>query len=223
MVKALKSLDGSYVPAYLPGLKDGSSFVFGDMIGFYTAAMICDDEPEPQATIAQMARCLSAAAYDVAPSVGLTTASAIAREVNKYIDLHPQYGMLRLHALRPGDGLTIARALGLTLSGESTEDVSLEQGLNRPSYLLNLFPSPESANSRVVGRFLSETAERRRAGAGAVALEDRWMLETFETNGMTVPRLKWANVDQSNPLNPPTFQWLSTPLTRWWKQCWRKR
>lgn len=201
VVKTLGALDGSFVPSFLPGLKENTSFVFGDSLGFYAVAMIRDDEREPQATIAQMVRCLSTLREDAAPSVGRTTASAIAREVGKYVDLHPQYGVLRLNALRPGDGLTIARALGLTLAAEP-EEQGTEPEAPRPGYVLDLFPSEGASDPRLVGRYLSETAERRRAGAGAVAPEDRWMLETYEVNGMTMPRLKWAKRNSAEPSEP---------------------
>ena len=202
VVKMLKVLDGSYMPAFLPGLAENSSFVFGDTLGFYAVAMLRHDEKEPQAIIAQMARCLSSAREDVAPSVGITTASAIAREIDKYTDLHPHYSTLRVNALRPGDGQTVARALGLTLKTHREEKEESERLLEKPGYLLDLFPSSPSSVSRVVGRFLSETAERRRAGVGAVSAEDRWMLDTYEVAGITMPRLKWAKRGESQPTEP---------------------
>lgn len=201
VVKTLGLLDGSFVPSFLPGLREKTSFVFGDSLGFYAVAMIRDDEQEPQATIAQMVRCLSTVREDAAPSVGRMTASAVAREIEKYIDLHPQYGVLHVNALRPGDGLTVARALGLTLKVGQADGES-EPALRRPGYVLDLFPSEGASDPRLVGRYLSETAERRRAGAGAVPPEDRWMLETYEVNGMTMPRLKWAKRNSSEPEDP---------------------
>lgn len=201
VIKTLGALDGSFYPSFLPGFKEGTSFVFGDSLGFYAVAMIRDGEPEPQATIAQMVRCLSTVREDAAPSVGRTTASAVAREIEKYVELHPQYGVLRVNALRPGDGLTVARALGLTLKAEQ-HDGETDPAPHRPGFVLDLFPSEGSSAPRLVGRYLSETAERRRAGAGAVPPEDRWMLETYEVNGMTMPRLKWARRNTSEPEEP---------------------
>ncbi len=205
VVNTLKTLDGSYVPAFLPGIERGSSFIFGDTLGFYAVAMIRDDEPEPQATIAQMVRCLSARHEDAAPTVGTTTASAIARELDKYVKLHPQYSSLHIHALRPGDGQTITQALGLTLTHnfEAVPD-EVEQNLKpvELGFILNLFPSAESKNSRIVGRFLAETAERRRAGVGGTSAStsaERWMLETYEVGGVNLPRLKWAKRDVAVP------------------------
>lgn len=205
VVNTLKTLDGSYVPAFLPGLEPHSSFVFGDMLGFYAVAMIRDDEREPQASIAQMVRCLSATYEGAAPTVSTTTASAIARELDKYAKLHPQYRSLHIHALRSGDGQTIAQALGLALrmradsNGDDSEHNVVSTDLG---FILNLFPSAESNNPRLVGRFLAETAERRRAGAGGggiASFDDRWMLETYEVDGMNLPRLKWAKRDFPQP------------------------
>ena len=202
VLKSLKSLDGSYVPAFLPGLSENESFVFGDTLGFYAVAMLRHDEKEPQAIIAQMARCLSSTREDVAPSVGITTASAIAREIEKYADLHPHYSTLRINALRPGDGQTIARALGLTLKTNEELSGDNDHVQKKPGYTLDLFPSAPAIASRVLGRFLSETTERRRAGVGAVSTDDRWMLETYEVAGITLPRLKWAKRSEPQPTEP---------------------
>lgn len=199
-INALKTLDGSFVPMFLPGVNSNKSFVFGDTLGFYAVAMIQDDEPEPQAMIAQMMRCLSPTNDDVAPTVGITTASAIAREIEKYSVLHPQYRSMHINALRAGDGKIIAQALGLTLKSKS-EDESVDESAKQ-GYVLNLFPGSESKNSRLVGRFFAEAAERRRAGVGGasiVAADERWMLETFEVGNSTLPRLKWAKRKESAP------------------------
>lgn len=205
VINALKTIDGSYVPVFLPGFHPNSSFVFGDTLGFYAVAMIRDDEPEPQATIAQMVRCLASVSEDAAPTVGITTASAIAREVAKYTLLHPQYGSLHINALRPGDGQTIAQALGITLKSKTEDDGEISPAQFKPGYILDLFPSAESNNTRLVGRYLSETAERRRAGVGgvgAISADDRWMLETYEVEGIALPRLKWAKRSVSEPTAP---------------------
>jgi hypothetical protein len=124
VVKTLAALDGSYMPTFLPGLPSLPSetrFVFGDTLGFYAVAMLRSDEPEPQAAIAQMARCLSSQREDVAPSIGGATAAAIGREIAKYADLHPAYTAFRLNVLRPGDGLTMAQALSGLQNGEADD------------------------------------------------------------------------------------------------------
>lgn len=199
-VNTLKTLDGSFVPMFLPGIEANKSFVFGDTLGFYAVAMIQDGEPEPQAMIAQMMRCLSPANDDIAPTVGVTTSSAIAREIEKYIVLHPQYRSIHINVLRAGDGKTIAHALGLTFKTNSDEEFGSESA--KHGYVLNLFPSTKSNNSRLVGRFFAEPAERRRAGVGGtgvVSVDERWMFETFEVGNNTLPRLKWAKRKESVP------------------------
>jgi len=39
-LEALKVLDGSYFPAFLPGLRENEAFVFGDVLGFHAVAML---------------------------------------------------------------------------------------------------------------------------------------------------------------------------------------
>ncbi|MDE2125238.1 MAG: type IV secretion system DNA-binding domain-containing protein [Armatimonadetes bacterium] len=218
VVKTLHELDGSFIPAFLPGLNMGEVFVFGDTLGFYTVAMTLHDEPEPQATIALLARCLASSREEFALSVGSTAAQALSREITKYADLHDEFDPLHIHALRPGDGFMVAQALGQTLrpnelSGRPIDDIDDESNearvaavptgrLTGPGFRLNLFPSAASRDASLSGRFLAEIAERRRAGAGAVPAEDRWMLETYEKEGITQPRLKWARRDHSEPREP---------------------
>jgi DNA phosphorothioation-dependent restriction protein DptH len=207
-VDALKALDGSYVPAFLPGLRPGESFVFGDTLGFYATAMIRHDEPEPQATIAQMVRCLASKGELIAPSVGATTAQAVAREVTKYSQLHPQYGNLHLNVMRPGDGQTVAQALGLALKAIEGADGESETGREEPAardvgFTLYLHAGAGTVNPGFVGRFLSETAERRRSGAISAAMQENlWMLDTYEAGGVALPRLKWAKRPAPEPDSP---------------------
>lgn len=205
IVKALAPIDGSYFPAFLPGLNDGLSFIFGDTLGFHAVAMIHSNEKEPQAAIALMARCLSSVGDDVAPSVGNSTAKAIGREIERYAELHPSYALLRINSLRPGDGRTVVRALGLALDRSADEDLEGESGTSGSqldSYILDLFPSDTLVQKRLVGRHLSETSERRRAGVSAVPLEDRWMLDTCERDGVSLPRLRWSKRCSSLPEEP---------------------
>jgi DNA phosphorothioation-dependent restriction protein DptH len=207
-VDSLNALDGSYVPAFLPGIRPGESFVFGDTLGFYATAMIRHDEPEPQATIAQMVRCLASTGESVAPSVGATTAQAVAREVAKYSQLHPQYGNLHLNVMRPGDGQTVAQALGLALKAIEGADGAQETGREESAgrsvgFTLFLHAGAGSTNPGLVGRFLSETAERRRSGVVSAAVQENlWMLETYEAGGVALPRLKWAKRASPEPDSP---------------------
>lgn len=197
-VKTLSLLDGSYFPAFLPGVEQGRSYVFGDMLGFYAVAMLCDDDKEPQASLAVLSRCLAKDRSDLEGVAGKTTAEAIAREIDKYITVHPEYPTLCVNALRPGDGFTVAQSLGISLKkfldrdfGSASDDSEAEATSSLLNgYILNLYPSSRAA-SIFTGKYLSETAERRRAGSG-LKNEDRWMLETYEASGLSLPRLKWS-------------------------------
>jgi len=205
IVKALAPIDGSYFPAILPGLSGDFGFVFGDTLGFHAVAMIHSNEKEPQAAIALMARCLSSVGDDVAPSVGNSTAKAIGREIERYAELHPFYNLLRINSLRPGDGRTVVRALGLALNRRGDEELEGESGASGgqlDSYILDLFPSETLVQKRLVGRHLSETCERRRAGVSAVPQEDRWMLDTCERDGVSLPCLRWSKRRSSLPEEP---------------------
>lgn len=200
-VNTLKLLDGSFMPLFLPGIEGGQSFVFGDSLGFYTVAMVLDGEPEPKAMIAQMMRCLSSASEDLVTSVGGTTAAAIAHELKKYETLHDQYRNLHVNAFHAGDGKTVAQAIGMTFDDESSDDESKPRESTKQGIMLNMFPSPDSRNSRLVGRYFAEAAERRRAGAGAggTSSDDRWMVSTYEIGNTVIPRLKWAKRDALTP------------------------
>lgn len=197
---ALKTLDGSFVPMFLPAIQQNKTFVFGDTLGFYAVAMIQEGEPEPKGMIAQMMRCLSPTGDDIAPTIGITTAEAIAREIEKYKVLHSQYRSLHINAFRAGDGKTIAQALGLTFKSKNEDEFAPENSTEQ-GYVLNLFPSSESKNLRLVGRYFSEASERRRAGAGSnvISADERWMLETYEMGNTTLPRLKWAKRSDAEP------------------------
>ncbi len=52
----LELLDGAMFPAFLPGLENGRSFVFADTLGFHAVGMVPDDDKEPKAAIAILAR-----------------------------------------------------------------------------------------------------------------------------------------------------------------------
>jgi len=199
----LKQLDGSMFPAFLPGLQAGQTFVYGDSLGFHAVAMVRYDDREPKAAVAVMARLLgSAEVSDATPTVGSQSAEVVGQEIIKYVDCHVPVELLHVHALRPGDGLTIARSLGNVLrelngrtsKGEDGE-TNEEQG---PSFVLELFPSEEQRG--IAGRFLAEARERRRSGAGVVADEDQWMLEsTSRPGGVNIPRLRWARKRDLQP------------------------
>ena len=196
-------LDGAMFPAFLPGLKPGSSFVFADTLGFHAVGMVPEDDREPKAAVAILARALGESeAADTAPTVGQQSAQVLGDEILKYIECHDTSRLLRIHALRPGDGLTIARSLGhvLNRSRQLSHDEDLEEGAQPtvPSFVLELYPS--EGQRGVAGRFIAEAREKRRSGAGVLLENDRWMLESSSLpGGMTLPRLRWARKPKPIP------------------------
>lgn len=198
-----KILDGSMFPAFLPGLQKGTSFVYADTLRFHAVGMVADDDKEPKAALAVLSRGLGEAeTADVAPTVGRQSAEVLGNEIQKYIECHDSTRLLHIHALRPGDGLTIARSLGKvqdryrpSLVEESTED---DEQPKAPSFVLELYPSREQR--AVAGRYIAEAREKRRRGAGVLAPEDHWMLDSVGLpGGMSMPRLRWARKDEQDP------------------------
>ena len=135
--KALCALDSSHFPAMLPGLEPGSSFLFGDTLGLVAVAMVKDTDREPKAAISTLALCLGADQAEIGPSVGHQTATALAREIQSYLQSAQGNRLIHLNALRPGDGATIVRALGLALKRPETADDDGE-GLESVAFVLNL-------------------------------------------------------------------------------------
>jgi hypothetical protein len=199
----LKLLDGAMFPAFLPGLAAGKTFVFADTLGFHAVGMVADDDPEPKAAIAILARALGeSSSADAAPTVGRHSAQVLGDEILKYIECHSTSRLLRIHALRPGDGLTIARSLGHVQKRRGRppveDELPEEPRLSAPSFVLELYPSQRQKG--IAGRFLAEAREKRRRGAGVVLEDDRWMLEsTSLPGGMTVPQLRWARKPEPVP------------------------
>jgi DNA polymerase III delta prime subunit len=199
-------LDGAMFPAFLPGLESSSSFVFADTLGFHAIGMVPDCDKEPKASVAILARALGESqSADTAPTVGRQSAVILGNEIIKYLDCHNTSKVLSVHALRPGDALTVARSLGHvqdhyrhTNYEDDTEDTEAEGG---PAFVLELYPSHEQRG--VAGRFIAETREKRRSGAGLLAPEDRWMLESLSlSGGMSLPRLRWARKSDQEPKIP---------------------
>jgi DNA phosphorothioation-dependent restriction protein DptH len=199
----LELLDGAVFPAFLPGLQTGKTFVFADTLGFHVVGMVSDDDSEPKAAIAILARALGESeSADSAPTVGKQSAQILGNEILKYIECHDTSKLLHIHALRPGDGLTVARSLGHVQkrSRRVPTDVEVDDGPKptAPSFVLELYPS--ASQRGVAGRFIAEAREKRRSGAGVVQEKDQWMLEsTSLPGGMTLPRLRWARKDNPNP------------------------
>jgi len=199
----LSALDGAMFPAFLPGLEDGSCFVFADTLGFHAVGMIPDTDKEPKAAVAILAKALGdSQTAETVPTVGRQSAQVLGNEIVKYIECHNTPRLLHIHALRPGDGLTVARSLGRVYEhyrqrgeDEDLEDTTQEQA---PAFVLELYPSEQQRG--VAGRFIGEVREKRRSGAGALAPEDYWMLESLSLpGGVNLPRLRWARKNEQNP------------------------
>lgn len=188
-------LDGAMFPAFLPGLSDGSTFVFADTLGFHTVGMVADSDKEPKAALAILTRALGdAEGAESAPTIGRQSSQVLGDEILKYLRSHNESRFLQIHALRAGDGLTVARSLGhVQRSLQRQEEARAESDEQTPgkAFVLELYPSQEQ---RVVaGRFIAEAREKRRTGAGTVVEDDRWMLESLSLpGGISLPRLRWA-------------------------------
>lgn len=201
----LALLDGAMFPAFLPGIELGTSFVFADTLGFHAVGMVPDHDKEPKAAIAILARALGESdAADSAPTVGKQSASILGNEVIKYLDCHNTARVLHVHALRPGDGFTVARALGKVLGRfrgvTSDEAVDDAPHTHEPGFVLELYPSDEQRT--IAGRFITEVREKYRSGAGVLASDDHWMLESMGfPGGVTIPRLRWARKASQEPDN----------------------
>lgn len=199
----LAVLDGAMFPAFLPGLEQGKSFVFADTLGFHAVGMVPDEDREPKAAIAILARAIGESeSAETAPTVGRQSAEVLGDEILKYIECHDTSRLLHIHALRPGDGLTIARALGHVhkKSRPNLDDEDLDEMAQSaaPSFVLELYPSEEQRG--VAGQFIAEAREKRRSGAGVLPDDDRWMLESSSLpGGMTLPRLRWARKRRTDP------------------------
>ncbi len=194
-------LDGANVPFALPGISAGQSFLFADVVGFAGALMVAADDVEPKAAAALLATCYTGDAARLAPALSVGAGDAIAREISHYLDTHDQCTLLQVHALRPGDGATVVRALGKALKTPVTEheDPNESEGGLRPvAVRLDLHPTDKQSD--VSGRHLTKLNERRRKGSAATAKEDAWCLESLPLGGnRSIPRLRWARRDTRGP------------------------
>ena len=199
-------LDGTMFPAFLPGLEAGNSFVFADTLGFHAVGMVLDCDKEPKAAVAMLVRALGESdTADTVPTVGKQSAQVLGNEIIKYIECHDTSKLLHVHALRAGDGLTVARSLGTVQERyqQSTPEEDLddsEQPIAR-AFVLELYPSREQRG--VAGQFIAEAREKRRTGAGVLSAEDYWMLESLSLpGGMNLPKLRWARKSDQDPKTP---------------------
>ncbi len=196
------ALDGSMFPAFLPGIHRGETFVFADSLGFHAVGMVKDSDKEPKAAVAMLARALGESeSADTAPTVGRQSAAVLSQEILKYLECHDVSRLLLIHSLRPGDGSTVARALGI-VQKEFQPEVEEEDGENTPkhvpAFVLELYPSPEQRS--ISGRFISDIREKHRSGAGSLAAEDYWMLESLSLpGGVNLPKLRWARKEKAEP------------------------
>lgn len=203
----LSSLDGAMFPAFLPGVKSGTSFVFADTLGFHALGMVRDDDKEPKAALAVLARTIGASeTADAAPTVGEQSAAVLGTEIVKYLECHntPRRTarLLHIHALRAGDGLTMARALGRVhkhyRSISDEEDLEEDPQETAPAFVLELYPSAKQRGR--AGQFIAEAREKRRRGAGVLSPDDHWMLESLRRpGGVSLPKLQWARKSEQDP------------------------
>ena len=202
-------LDGAMFPAFLPN-PHGGAFVFADTLGFHAVGMVPDSDKEPKAAVAILDRALDdAGSTNTAPTVGRQSAKVLGNEIVKYLDCHESARLLHIHALRAGDGFTVARSLGQVYDycRQEPDDADEEASdSDAPMFALNLFPSIEQRG--IAGRFIAEAREKRRSGAGTLQAEDRWMLESRSLpGGVNMPRLRWARKEAGEPgtqANPNT-------------------
>ncbi len=195
--KEFGALDGAMFPAFLPGLEPDNPFVFADTLGLHAVALVPAADREPKASVALLARCLGEAGDgEAGPTVGRQSVNVLAREIERYLDIHPATRLLHVHALRAGDGMAVARALGQVQHAwqeEAETQAGEEEAETRAPlcFVLELYPSP--AQRGLAGRFLSEASEKRRTGAGSLVAEDRWLLESVSVEGgVNLPKLRWA-------------------------------
>ncbi len=195
-------LDGSMFPAFLPGVDKGDTFVFADTLGFHAVGMVKDTDKEPKAAVAMLAKALGECeSADTAPTVGRQSAKVLGQEIMKYLECHDVSKLLHIHALRPGDGLTVARSLGLVQQQyriEVEEEIDEDTQSYSPAFVLELYPSLEQRS--ISGHFISDIREKRRSGAGSLSVEDSWMLESLNLpSGVNLPKLRWARKEKQEP------------------------
>ncbi len=199
------ALDGAMFPAFLPGLQPGRSFVFADTLGFHAAGMVRDDDKEPKAAVAMLARALGDGdSAEAAPTISNSSAKVLGDEIIRYLECHKRSRLLHVHALRAGDGMTVARSLGHVHAhyhrAEDEEDQEEDPQELAPAFVLEFYPSTEQRERGIAGRFINQAREKRRSGAGVLSARDSWMLESLNLPGeVRLPRLRWARKEVEQP------------------------
>ena len=106
------ALDGAMFPTFLPK-PGGGAYVFADTLGFHAVGMVPDADPEPKAAVAILARSLGEGEFaGTEQMVGNKSAKVLEGEIAKYLNCHDTSRLLHVHALRAGDGFTVAKAFG---------------------------------------------------------------------------------------------------------------
>ena len=200
------ALDGAMFPAFLPGLQPGSSFVFADTLGFHAVGMVRDDDKEPKAAMAMLARALGDSdSAEATPTISNSSAHVLGEEIIRYLECHKRSRLLHVHALRAGDGMTVARSLGHVHAhyhrDEDEEDQDEDPQELAPAFVLEFYSSTEQRELGIAGRFINQAREKRRSGAGVLSSKDSWMLESLNLPGeVRLPRLRWARKDVEQPI-----------------------
>ncbi len=197
-------LDGANVPFLLPGLAKKSSFVFADTLGFAGVLMVPEDDQEPKATAALMTACFGGEAAQLVPTLSLGAGDAIAREIAHYLDTHRHCSVLNVHALKPGDGATVVKAIGRALTTDipiEFQNAESEHRYRPVAVRLDIHPSKEQLD--VAGRYLARLTERRRKRAAPPPEEDAWCLESISLSGnRSIPRLRWTRREPESLTEP---------------------
>ena len=207
IIKEFAALDGALCPAFLPGPEPESpTLVFADTLGFHAAAMAPDNDPEPKATAAVLSRALEPReSEEFSPTLGARSAQIVGAEIIKYLECHHPVRLFHLNALRAGDGLTVVRALGDVRKRRREDSASDEETVEAVEdapedirFSVQFFSSASRRSASA--RFLAESTEKRRRGAGDRAEQDRWVFESSShRSGITQPVLRWARREEELP------------------------
>ncbi|CAK0764334.1 DNA phosphorothioation-dependent restriction protein DptH [Gammaproteobacteria bacterium] len=190
----LEGVRGTYYPFLLPGIDPGECFVFADTLGPHAVALVPVQDPEPKSTVALLARLLLG--KEESAAVHSPLVEVLGRQVQQYLNLHPEYKRILVHALRAGDARIVVRALGKALPVPEENEETLEsQKQLLICYQLNLYPA-ESRAVELSGQFISDALDRK-------TVEDSWISDAVERpGGVSLPKLHWAKRNDPLPNTP---------------------